>query len=151
MATNSMAISHGAEATSFWQGVVVVLGRFFYGPQSLFQANNRHCGFSRRAFGFDRGSAFWCAGLGRRPEHFAGLSRKTWRLAHCALPGSGNPHDAQVLGGAGSDDGADAYGYVHEKCGHARQRLADFSVRCRTVQPGCPPVALSASKRRQPK
>ena len=30
MATNSMAISHGAEATSIWQGAVVVLGRFFY-------------------------------------------------------------------------------------------------------------------------
>ena len=30
MATNSMAISHRAEATSFWQGAVVVLGRFFY-------------------------------------------------------------------------------------------------------------------------
>src|SRR5260221_11254537 len=25
-----MAISHRAEATSFWQGAVVVLGRFFY-------------------------------------------------------------------------------------------------------------------------
>jgi putative oxidoreductase len=30
MATNSMAISHGAEARSFPQGAVVVLGRFFY-------------------------------------------------------------------------------------------------------------------------
>jgi putative oxidoreductase len=30
MATNSMAVSHGAEATSFWQGAVVVLGRFFF-------------------------------------------------------------------------------------------------------------------------
>ena len=30
MATNSMAISHGAEARSFSQGAVVVLGRFFY-------------------------------------------------------------------------------------------------------------------------
>jgi putative oxidoreductase len=30
MATNSMAISHVAEATSFWQGAVVVLGRFFF-------------------------------------------------------------------------------------------------------------------------
>src|SRR5712664_3320962 len=30
MATNSMAISHGAEATSFSQGAVVVLGRFFF-------------------------------------------------------------------------------------------------------------------------
>ena len=30
MATNSAAISHGAEATSFSQGAVVVLGRFFF-------------------------------------------------------------------------------------------------------------------------
>ena len=30
MATSSMAISHGADATSFVQGAVVVLGRFFY-------------------------------------------------------------------------------------------------------------------------
>ena len=30
MATNSMAISQGAEASSFPQGAVVVLGRFFY-------------------------------------------------------------------------------------------------------------------------
>jgi putative oxidoreductase len=30
MATNSMAISNGAAATSFSQGAVVVLGRFFY-------------------------------------------------------------------------------------------------------------------------
>jgi putative oxidoreductase len=30
MATNSMAISHGAEARSFPQAAVVVLGRFFY-------------------------------------------------------------------------------------------------------------------------
>ncbi len=30
MATTSMAISHGAEATSFSQGAVAVLGRFFY-------------------------------------------------------------------------------------------------------------------------
>jgi len=30
MATNSIAISHDAETTSFAQGAVVVLGRFFY-------------------------------------------------------------------------------------------------------------------------
>ena len=30
MATNSIAISKEVEATSFWQGAVVVLGRFFF-------------------------------------------------------------------------------------------------------------------------
>jgi putative oxidoreductase len=30
MATDSIAISKNAEATSFWQGAVVVLGRFFF-------------------------------------------------------------------------------------------------------------------------
>ncbi len=30
MATNSVAISNDVEATSFWQGAVVVLGRFFF-------------------------------------------------------------------------------------------------------------------------
>lgn len=30
MATNSIAISKNADATSFWQGAVVVLGRFFF-------------------------------------------------------------------------------------------------------------------------
>jgi len=76
---------------------VVVLGRFFYvllflmaGPSHFFQANNRHCGFSRRAFGFDRVPLSGVLGLGRRPEHFLGYRAKTWRLAHCALPGSGN-------------------------------------------------------------
>src|SRR6266436_212869 len=31
MATNSVAISHGVETTSFSQGAVVVLGRFLFG------------------------------------------------------------------------------------------------------------------------
>ena len=30
MATNSIAISKDVEATGFWQGAVVVLGRFFF-------------------------------------------------------------------------------------------------------------------------
>ena len=30
MATNSIAISKDVEAISFWQGAVVVLGRFFF-------------------------------------------------------------------------------------------------------------------------
>jgi len=42
-----------------------------------------------------------------RPEHFAGLSRETRRLAHCGVPDSGYLDVAQVLDGAGPDDGAD--------------------------------------------
>ncbi len=42
MATNSMAISKDVEATSFWQGAVVVLGRFFFALIFLVAAPN-HC------------------------------------------------------------------------------------------------------------
>src|SRR6267154_2775267 len=119
-------------------------------PQSLHQATHRLFGFSRRAFGFDRGSAFWCGGHRGRPQHFAGLSRKTWRLAYRAVPDSGHVDVAQVLDRKRSHDGADTNDSVHEKCLHARRRPADFSVRCRTVQSGCPSLALNAPKRRQP-
>ena len=40
MATNSIAISKGVEAISFWQGAVVVLGRFFFALIFLFAAPN---------------------------------------------------------------------------------------------------------------
>jgi len=49
MATNSMAISQGAEATSFSQGAVVVLGRFFYVLIFLMAAPNH---FSRQTIAF---------------------------------------------------------------------------------------------------
>jgi putative oxidoreductase len=49
MATNSMAISHGAEATSFSQGAVVVLGRFFFALIFLMAGANH---FSRQTIGF---------------------------------------------------------------------------------------------------
>src|SRR6267142_886160 len=104
-------------------------------PQSLQQANHRLFGFSRRAFGFHRGSAFRCRGHRRRSEHFAGLPRKTWRLAHCAVPDSGYLDAAQVLDGNRSHDGADTNDSLYEKCLHARRRLADFSVRSGAVQP----------------
>jgi len=104
MATNSMAISHGAEATSFWQGAVVVLGRFFYvllflmaGP-STFSKQTIAIALSRRAFAsiaVPLSGVLALAG-GFFLSIFAGLSRKNlapW--LHCALPGSGNPHDAK--------------------------------------------------------
>ena len=40
MATNAVAISHRAEATSFWQGAVVVLGRFFFAFIFLMAGSN---------------------------------------------------------------------------------------------------------------
>jgi len=105
MATDSVAISKDVGATSFWQGAVVVLGRFFFALIFLFAAPNHFTrqtiAFSAsqgRGLGFDRGSAFRCGGHRRRPQHFAGLSRKTWRLAHRAVPDSGHLDVAQVLG-----------------------------------------------------
>src|SRR5258708_23143188 len=49
MATNSMAISHGAEATSFSQGAVVVLGRFFFALIFLMAGANH---FSSQTIGY---------------------------------------------------------------------------------------------------
>jgi putative oxidoreductase len=49
MATNSIAISKNVEATSFWQGAVVVLGRFFFALIFL-MAGASH--FSRQTIGF---------------------------------------------------------------------------------------------------
>src|SRR5260370_25231378 len=49
MATNSMAIFHGAEATSFSQGAVVVLGRFFFALIFLMAGANH---FSRQTIVF---------------------------------------------------------------------------------------------------
>src|SRR6266404_5811503 len=49
MATNSMAISTGAEARSFYQGAVVVLGRFFLAMIFLVAAPNH---FTRQTIAF---------------------------------------------------------------------------------------------------
>src|SRR3981189_2784228 len=49
MATNSMAISQGVEATSFSQGAVVVLGRFFFALIFLMAGANH---FSRQTIAF---------------------------------------------------------------------------------------------------
>src|SRR6266478_5763389 len=103
--------------------------------QSFFQANHRLFSFPRRSFGLHRSSALWSAGYRRRPQHFAGLSRETRRLAHCGVPDSGHLDVAQVLDGNRSHDGADSNDSVYEECFHARRRPADFSVRSGTVQP----------------
>jgi putative oxidoreductase len=49
MATNSIAISKGVEAISFWQGAVVVLGRFFFALIFLFAAPNH---FTKQTIAF---------------------------------------------------------------------------------------------------
>ena len=49
MATNPVAISQGAEATSFWQGTVVVLGRFFFALIFLLAGANH---FNKQAIGY---------------------------------------------------------------------------------------------------
>jgi putative oxidoreductase len=49
MATNSLAISHGVEARSFLQGVVVVLGRFFFALIFLTAGANH---FSKQTIGY---------------------------------------------------------------------------------------------------
>src|SRR5260370_42572661 len=49
MATNSIAISKNVEATSFWQGALVVLGRFFFALIFLIAAPNH---FTRPTIAF---------------------------------------------------------------------------------------------------
>ena len=49
MATNSIAISKDLEAISFWQGAVVVLGRFFFALIFLFAAPNH---FTKQTIAF---------------------------------------------------------------------------------------------------
>src|SRR5260370_8239884 len=49
MATDSIAISQNVEATSFWQGAVVVLGRFFFALIFLIAGANH---FSRQTIAF---------------------------------------------------------------------------------------------------
>jgi putative oxidoreductase len=49
MATNSITISKDVEATSFWQGAVGVLGRFFFALIFLFAAPNH---FTKQTIAF---------------------------------------------------------------------------------------------------
>jgi len=49
MATNAVAIPRGAEATSSWQGAVVVLGRFFFALIFLLAGSNH---FSKQTIAF---------------------------------------------------------------------------------------------------
>jgi putative oxidoreductase len=49
MATNSIAISRDVEATGFWQGAVVVLGRFFFALIFLMAGANH---FNKQTIGF---------------------------------------------------------------------------------------------------
>jgi uncharacterized membrane protein YphA (DoxX/SURF4 family) len=104
MATNAVAISHRAEATSFWQGAVVVLGRFFFALIFLMAGSNH---FSKQTIAFSASQGVPLASIAVPLSGvlaiagclsiFAGLSREAWRLAHCAVPDSGHLDDAQVL------------------------------------------------------
>src|ERR1700686_4536292 len=49
MATDSIAISKNAEATSFWQGAVVVLGRFLFALIFLMAGANH---FNKQTIGY---------------------------------------------------------------------------------------------------
>lgn len=49
MATNSIAISKDGEATNFWQGAVVVLGRFFFAVIFLMAGANH---FNKQTIGY---------------------------------------------------------------------------------------------------
>jgi putative oxidoreductase len=49
MATNSLAISKDVEATSFWQGAVAVLGRFFFALIFLIAGANH---FNKQTIGY---------------------------------------------------------------------------------------------------
>jgi putative oxidoreductase len=49
MATNSIAISKDVEAISFWQGAVVVLGRFFFALIFLLAGANH---FNKQTIGY---------------------------------------------------------------------------------------------------
>src|SRR6267154_1114019 len=156
MATNSIAISKDVEVISFWQSAVVVLGRFFFALIFLFAAPNH---FTRQTIAFSASQGVPLASiavplsgvlaLAGGLSIFAGLPRKTGRLAHRTVPDPGHLDAAQILDGAGPDDGADPDDSVHEKCLHARRCPADFSIRSWTVQPGCPALALNAPNKRR--
>ncbi len=55
MATNSIAISKDVEAISFWQGAVVVLGRFFFAIIFLLAGANH---FNKQTIGYAASQGF---------------------------------------------------------------------------------------------
>jgi putative oxidoreductase len=60
MATNSIAISKDVEAIGFWQGAVVVLGRFFFALIFLMAGANH---FSRQTIAFSASQGVPLAGV----------------------------------------------------------------------------------------
>src|SRR3984893_10143438 len=61
MSTNSIAISKDVEAMRFWQGAVVVLGRFFFALIFLFAAPNH---FTKQTIAFSASQGvplYWIA------------------------------------------------------------------------------------------
>jgi putative oxidoreductase len=140
MATNPIAISKNVEVTSFWQGAVVVLGRFFFAlifPTA--GANN----FNKQTIGYAASQGVPLAsiavplsgvlaiagGLSILLGYRAKLG--AWLIALFLVPVSLMMHKFWTVTDPMRADPNDS---VHEKCLHARRRASDFSVRCRTIQ-----------------
>jgi putative oxidoreductase len=150
MATNSIAISKDVEATSFWQGAVVVLGRFFFALIFLFAAPNH---FSKQTIGYAAsqgvplaaiavplsGVVAIAGGLSILLGYRAKLG--AWLIVLFLIPVTLMLHKFWLVQDPMM---AQIHDSVHEKCLYARRRLVDFAVRCRNVQSGCPSLALNA-------
>jgi len=138
MATNSIAIPKDVEATSFWQGAVVVLGRFFFALIFLFAApitspsKPSPFGFSRRAFASIAVPLSGVVAIAGGLSILLGYRAKTWRLAHRAVPDSGHVDVAQVLDRKRSHDAQIQMILFMKNVSMLGRRPADFSVRCRT-------------------
>jgi len=151
MATNSIAISKDVEATSFWQGAVVVWDDFSsHLILSWWPAPNHFSPSKPSPFRL-RKACLWLRSRFRFPGVVAiagGLSillgyrakLGAWLIVLFLIPVT--LIVAQVLDCYRSHDGADSNDSVHEKCLHARRCPADFSLRSGAVQPGCASLAL---------
>ena len=88
MATNSIAISKDVEATSFWQGAVVVLGRFFFALIFLFAAPNH---FTKQTIAFSASQGVPFASILVQLSGvlaIAAASAFCWAIAQNLAPGS---------------------------------------------------------------
>jgi putative oxidoreductase len=158
MATNSIAISKDVGAISSWQGAVVVLGRFLFALIFLMAGANH---FNKQTIGYAASQGVPLAaiavplsgvlaiagGLSILLGYRAKLG--AWLIVLFLVPVSLMMHKFWTV----TDPMMAQIQMIlsMKKCFHARRRPADFSVRSRTVQPGCPPLALNApNKRREP-
>ena len=100
MATDSIAVSKNAEATSIGQGAVVALGRLLFAVIFVMAGANH---FDKQTIGYAASQGVPLASIAvplsgvrdrRWAQHFARLSRKTWGMAHRAVPDSSHVDDA---------------------------------------------------------